>query len=423
MASVEIVWPNVDLCQECGSSGLVKLQNAHHQHFAVVWDGAAWRNINHGSLRCRDCATIHKLNYLSKQDKKLCFLSDPADEQVYLLTPHLGFTVGFAKLLWNQICRMHCSLRGAACAILLTSMPQSIPKSNRDDAYLAHRLRNLLFGYLCIYEGRSHFEIDDPIPEKDIEYDGKLVDTFEIFNAAIHDPGFKCKELDIVTDGNQQLHRKLEPAEKIGLKRLAGKPKDKAKKRKLKLGVTSNSRCATVKKHENIKIARTHTGGLFCSVNMKNRKGRGKRGGNEIVHLTEMLNSECIAYKVKSLKQVIAGAGPRKRIKVNKYCHDCACVTAAHMEKQYKVTCYLDGFHAKKHVCGFRRIQYRKRLNSSAAEQLWARMNKFSKGLTMFKRRYYRMWLRHYAVWRNAFIRGNSSSDTHPCVSRRTLRT
>ena len=270
-----------------------------------------------------------------------------------------------------------------------------------------------MFGYLCICENRTHFDIHDPVPKGDAEYDGVLEDTFQIFNAALHDPCFKTKQIDVVTDGNYQLNRNLEKEEKHGLKRLAGRPRTKV----------PSSRCQTITKHENIKLARTRTGGLFCTVDMKRCKKskKGAQGGNEIIQLSEMKNTECTAYKVACLKQVIEGGGQRHRLKVNKYCHDCACVTAAHMEKQFKVKCFLDGFHAKKHVCGFRRIQHKKTLNSSAAEQLWARMNRFSKGLTQFKRRYYRMWLRHYAVWRNAFVRGNSTNDTHPCVSLRHL--
>ena len=55
----------------------------------------------------------------------------------------------------------------------------------------------------------------------------------------------------------------------------------------------SKSRCRAVAQIENIKIARTQTGGLYATVNMKNRKG----GGNEILHLAEMLNGENTAYK------------------------------------------------------------------------------------------------------------------------------
>ena len=212
----------------------------------------------------------------------------------------------------------------------------------------------------------------------------------------------------------------LETHEKRGVKRLVGRPKPKAKAgAKSK---SSKSRCQAGATHEKTKVVRNRTGGLWCTVDMKNiKKGKSQRGGNQIVQLTEMLNSECNEYKVASLKQVIDGAGPRRRIKVNKYCTDCACVTAPHMESRFGVTCYLDGFHAKKHVCGFRRIKHKKKLNSSAAEQLWGRMNRFSKGLTQFKRRYYRMWSRHDAVWRNCFSRNNSTNDVHPCVSRRAL--
>ncbi len=204
---------------------------------------------------------------------------------------------------------------------------------------------------------------------------------------------------------------------------MQGRAKCKSKGAPKQKAITkSSSRRQAVATHEKIQPARTRSGGLFCTVDMRNmKKNKCRRGGNQIVQLSEMLNSECNEYKITCLREVTNGAGPRKRIKVKKYCHDCACVVAPHMEKQFGVTCYLDGFHAKKHVCGFRRIKHLKKLNSSAAEQLWARMNRFSKGLTQFRRRYYRMWIRHYAVWRNAFVRGNSTTDVHPYVSRRAL--
>ena len=45
---------------------------------------------------------------------------------------------------------------------------------------------------------------------------------------------------------------------------------------------------------ENINISRHCIGGLFVTMNMRKAS---QTGGNEILHLGEMLNSECTAYK------------------------------------------------------------------------------------------------------------------------------
>ena len=140
----DIKWPHVSTCQHCGSDCLLRLQNEHRKHTARIWDGATWLKVQHGSLICKDCRSIHKLNYISTRNQKVNFLTDVTDEQVYLLTPHIGFTVGYAKQLWNRICRMHCSLRGEACAILLTKVPEDIPKTNCNDAKLSNPYISIL---------------------------------------------------------------------------------------------------------------------------------------------------------------------------------------------------------------------------------------------------------------------------------------
>eukprot|EP00973_Karenia_brevis_P038021 5242459-Karenia_brevis.AAC.1 len=119
-------------------------------------------------------------------------------------------------------------------------------------------------------------------------------------------------------------------------KNLPGRPKTKKKEPMAK------SRCKAVNQVETIKIARTQTGGLFATLNMKNR-GPGK---NEILHLAEMLNGENTMYKKECLQDMT-----RAKIKVRKYAHDCSCVVASHFEGILCEKCYLDGYHSKKHKC------------------------------------------------------------------------
>ena len=244
-----------------------------------------------------------------------------------------------------------------------------------------------------------------------------------IFNASRNDPLFETKtKFDVVTDGNMQVNRKLENDEKkYAKKNLPGRPKTK-KQEKASHGKKPTSRCKAVSKTERVKLARTQTGGLFVTMNMKNRcSGTGvkrnadKAGRNEILHLAEMLNGENTAYKRLCLQDM-----KKSKMHVGKYAHDCSCVVATHFEGGLCDKCYLDGHHSKKHKCNTPAIIYKKTLNSQAAEQLWSRLDKLS-WISKMTRPHYRCFLHHYCLWRNAFTLGACRQDTNPCLSKRKM--
>eukprot|EP00959_Pyramimonas_sp_CCMP1952_P330903 6929409-Pyramimonas_sp.AAC.1 len=126
---------------------------------------------------------------------------------------------------------------------------------------------------------------------------------------------------------------------------------------------------------------------------MKNRKG----GGNEILHLGEMLNGECTAHRKECLVDM-----KKTKISVGKHACDCGCVVAKHVEGTMCDKCYLDGYHSKKHKCKTPAIIHNKSLNSQAVPQLWSRLDKLTWPSKM-KRARYRCFLYHYCLWRNKF--------------------
>ena len=97
---------------------------------------------------------------------------------------------------------------------------------------------------------------------------------------------------DVVTDGNWQCSRRLEADEKkYATRNLPGRPKKeeaKAKatakaKAKAVAKPKAKSRCKAVTQVEELRIARTQTGGLFVTINMKNRDN----GPNEVFQCSE----------------------------------------------------------------------------------------------------------------------------------------
>ena len=82
-------------------------------------------------------------------------------------------------------------------------------------------------------EGKTRFNIENPIPEGDKQYDSKNRSVVIIFNARIDDPDCKSinNKFDVVTDGNTNLARKLCCDERVGLKRLSPHTKDIKKTR------------------------------------------------------------------------------------------------------------------------------------------------------------------------------------------------
>ena len=88
-----------------------------------------------------------------------------------------------------------------------------------------------------------------------------------------------------------------------------------------------------------------------------------------------------------------------------------------------KYDVYLDGYHGRKHKCKTPLILKSKfpRLNSSAAEQLWNRMEGLQTTISALSRPRYRMFLKHYCKWRNWFTSKKYRNDLNPCVSKRRV--
>ena len=230
-----------------------------------------------------------------------------------------------------------------------------------------------------------------------------------LFNAVEDSPNFStAASYDVVTDGNQPLKRKLGGGEKTS-KRLAGKPRKKKASGKTYVG-----RCVAVRDSEKFTQSRTTTGALFATVNMRKMS---KRGGNQILHLAEMLDGESQMVKVFCVEDMI-----RSNMRVGKYCHDVACGLRKLFEGRFCDKCYLDGYHSQKHKCNCPSLSYRKLLNSQACEQLWSKLDKFS-FVTAFRRQYYRYFWYSYCRWRNQYV--NSPfymDDTTPLASRKRLK-
>ena len=135
----------------------------------------------------------------------------------------------------------------------------------------------------------------------------------------------------------------------------------------------SVSRCAAVAKGETIQQNRHTIGGLFATVSMR----RGPAGhGNQILQLAEMKNSECKQFeKIQLLNKLIQRktTASGKKVRVGKYCHDCACTLEKELKGTLCETLHLDAYHGSKHQCTtplIKRETYHD-LNSLAAEQLW----------------------------------------------------
>ena len=294
--------------------------------------------------------------------------------------------------------------------MIIGQVAKQLKKTKHRDNWLSRLILQGMFIYLRFKEGCFEFNVDDPVPAGDKKYDPKLEDVFIIFDATTDDPHFVVKgKLDVVTDGNMPLARRLHANEKTGLKRLAGRPKKKQ----------ASSRCKAVAVSEAIKLSRKSIGGLFGTMNMKKKH---KDGGNEIVQLAEMKNGECTEYKEKCIKRLVkqhVTDGNRKRkLKIGTYAHDCACVVKGIFEGVYCDECVLDNYHRKKHKCGLKGTT-KKSLNSLAAEQLWSRLHPSAATISHFDRPHYRCFLRHYCKWRNDYVRSTFVQDTHSLISRR----
>ncbi len=143
------------------------------------------------------------------------------------------------------------------------------------------------------------------------------------------------------------------------------------------------------------------------------RKGK----GHQILHLTEMLNSENTATKTLALKDM-----RKSRVRVGKYAHDCACVVRKRFEGIWCTKCYLDGYHGDSHTCGLPSLKHRRTLNSQAAEQLWSRLDKCA-FICEMPRAHYRYTLFNYCKWRNNYVQSTYyTSDTTPLMSAKRMK-
>ena len=291
----------------------------------------------------------------------------------------------------------------------------------RDVQHFSERIGEAIFVYLRLSNDDIDFVIDDAMPAEHTRFGSSNTGNYTIFNAATDCDSFAFSEklYDVVTDGNQPLKRALAGNEST-TKKLAGAPKKKKKKKKKRSMTTVHarrryiSRCASVSGEERISTPRRTTGGIFATVNMK-QVVKGK--GYQILHLVEMLDAENTATKTFALKDM-----RKSRLKVGKYCHDCACVVRTHFEGDLCTLCYLDGYHADGHKCGMRSLKHHATLNSQAAEQLWSRMDKFS-FITEMPRAHYRYFLFNYCKWRNAYVAcKHYTNDTSPLMSGKKMK-
>lgn len=145
-----------------------------------------------------------------------------------------------------------------------------------------------------------------------------------------------------------------------------------------------------------------------------------------IIHMAEMLNAECLEYKIESMKEVVA----ENRVRI--HAHDCNCFAAPHFEGVYCEACFVDSWHVKKHVCDkqlydpahkqnapiFEELD----LNSEYAEQSWRKFNAFAAITRTMTRAHFRCFLRHLCVWRNRYYRATHRCDINPSRSKKMLK-
>ena len=81
-----------------------------------------------------------------------------------LVNPGLGFTADYLAQLHNRMCRCGVSASGEAATIILTFPDADAAMS---EIKLSVHLLNGVFELLRLREGRSDFDMDCPVPEKD----------------------------------------------------------------------------------------------------------------------------------------------------------------------------------------------------------------------------------------------------------------
>ena len=336
-----VLYTSLERCFACKSGMLRPSKEVLKNFVAQVWNGSAWNPQTHSHKICAECGVIHKVNYALIDNEKQNILTSVESDQIIILHNHLGFTIGYLTQLWHRICRASVSFTAEASTILLTTSEHQrdlfdeIPET---DSWMRKYLTTAMFGYLRLREESLSFDWDDAVPDDDPVYGGKNEGLITIFKVSVDDPVMKTNKVikyDVVTDGNYQLHRKLYADEKKYARGLLGRKKIQKRpamhKNKIQIGKPvahkkkTQSRCIAVGNDEVTMLKRTYTGGLFVTMNMKLL--RQKKHGNEILHLAEMLNTECHDYKIRCLKDM-----RRAKMHVNNYAHDCACRLKNHVE-------------------------------------------------------------------------------------------
>lgn len=418
MAGGLVVYPTVSRCGVCGGP----LQNKGAVCEAKVWDGAAWSVMEHGRSRCRKCGASHRLSYVWKKNAKVSIVTreeyaDTSGNQVLLVENYMGFRFSYLRQLAIRQFRCATSLLGEAQTILMT-YPETDFISDKN---LAMHLGSAVMLFHRFADGRfDNLNMDEPIADDDHMYGGPNPGFRTIFAAWEHDSGFSLKSQtrDLVADGNKVLTRKVYGDELDARRAPGGRPRSKVLSRRPASSQSmskSLSRCASVSSANRVptpsdpKTRRTE--GIYATVDMRT---------GEIVHMAEMLNSECRAYKDKAVEDIA------KHIKIRTHCLDCAC-HHSDWEGKFCRRCLLDAWHAQKHKCNralydpthAKNTHWVRGCNTSAAEQLWSRTDKLAPMTMNMRRAAFRLFLRRYCAWRNNFVRGSYRSDINPARSRR----
>eukprot|EP00973_Karenia_brevis_P054843 7624067-Karenia_brevis.AAC.1 len=144
------------------------------------------------------CKLRHKLNYTIRKGCKMNTLTNVDGNPIMLVHAQLGFTYRYLVQLWHRMCRTGTSTGGEAATILLTYPNAKVgctAKGGAGNQGLTEKhLQSLLMkGVLCLLrlqEGVTDFDVNDPVPRKDPDFDTPSRGLCTIFNAAKHDPSF-----------------------------------------------------------------------------------------------------------------------------------------------------------------------------------------------------------------------------------------
>ena len=187
------------------------------------------------------------LSYVVHGGDKTNTLYKPSRVSIVLINNNLGFTVGYLNQLWNRICRSSVSFDAEATTLLLT-FPEAVIGSRSMSRHVNRSQENVksvqafskdistaVFVYLRLWNGDFNFDVSNAMPSNHARFGVPNTGSYTIFNAGRDCLNFKksTKLLDVVTDGNMPLRRKLAAGEKTN-KCLPGRPKKTMKTYKVK---------------------------------------------------------------------------------------------------------------------------------------------------------------------------------------------